>query len=150
MLPRSAKRRALVGTAQTIVDLAVPVDVERDHVRGPADAPVTLVEYGDFECPYCGHAEPVIRELLADFGDLRYVWRHLPLNDVHPQAQLAAEASEAAAARGKFWEMHDQLLEHQGELTVPALLGYAQAVGLNLEWFKHGLRTRLFCARIAD
>ena len=149
-LPLRLRLRAILGTSESLVDLAVPVDPGRDHIRGPEAAPVTLVEYGDFECPYCGQAEPIIRELLADFGDLRYVWRHLPLNDVHPHAQLAAEASEAAAARGKFWEMHDQLLEHQGELTVPALLGYAQAVGLNLEWFKHGLRKRLFAARIAD
>src|SRR5262245_23924319 len=82
---------------------ACPVHPERDHIRGPEDAPVTLVEYGDFECPYCGQAEPIIRELLRDSGDLRYVWRHLPLNDVHPRAQLAAEASEAAAAQGAFW-----------------------------------------------
>ena len=75
----------------SIIDLAVPVDPDRDHVRGPKDAPVTLVEYGDFECPYCGRAEPRPRAA-ADFGDLRYVWRHLPLNDVHPHAQLAAEA----------------------------------------------------------
>ena len=72
-----------------------------------------MVEYGDFECPYCGQAEPVVRELLADFGDVRYVWRHLPLTDVHPNAQLAAEAAEAAAAQGAFWEMHDLLLDHQ-------------------------------------
>jgi Na+/H+ antiporter NhaA len=113
MLPRQARLRALVGTADTIMDLAVPVDVERDHVRGPGDAPVTLVEYGDFECPYCGHAEPVVRELLADFDELSYVWRHLPLNDVHPHAQLAAEAAEAAGAQGKFWEMYDVLFAHQ-------------------------------------
>ena len=82
------------------------------------DAPVTLVEYGDYECPYCGRAEVVIRELLDAFGDdLRYVWRHLPLNDVHPNAQMAAEAAEAAGAQGAFWEMHDRLLDHQDELT---------------------------------
>jgi hypothetical protein len=95
-----------------------PVDPERDHMRGPVDAPVTLVDYGDFECPYCGHAEPVIRELLTDFGDLRYVWRHLPLNDVHPRAQLAAEAAEAAAAQGKFWELYELLFAHRSELKV--------------------------------
>ena len=77
---------------------------------------MTLVEYGDFECPYCGRAEPVVRELLRDFGDVRYVWRHLPLSDVHPHAQLAAEAAEAAAEQGAFWEMHDLLLEHQDAL----------------------------------
>ena len=79
-------------------------------MRGPDRAPVTLVEYGDFECPYCGQAEPVVRELLAELGDVRYVWRHLPLTDVHPHAHLAAEAAEAAARQGKFWEMHDLLL----------------------------------------
>ena len=110
MLPRRLRLLALLGTAEPIVDLAVPVDDERDHIRGPEGAPVTVVEYGDFECPYCGQAEPIIRELLADFGDVRYVWRHLPLNDVHPNAQLAAEAAEAAAAQGNFWPMHDLLL----------------------------------------
>ena len=75
---------------------------------------MTLLEYGDFECPYCGMAEPIVRELLGDFGDVRYVWRHLPLNDVHPHAQLAAEAAEAAAAQGAFWEMHDLLLGAAG------------------------------------
>jgi Na+/H+ antiporter NhaA len=96
-LPAQRRNRALLGTAGGVTDLAVPVDPERDHIRGPADAPVTVVEYGDFECPYCGLAEPVVRDLLADFGDVRYVWRHLPLGDVHPNARLAAEAAEAAA-----------------------------------------------------
>src|SRR6516164_5998478 len=99
LLPKRARLRALLGTSEVIVDLAVPVDPDRDHIRGPMSAPVTVVEYGDFECPYCGRAEPSVRALLADFGDVRYVWRHLPLSDVHPHAQLAAEASEAAAAQ---------------------------------------------------
>jgi Na+/H+ antiporter NhaA len=149
-LPRGAKLRALVGTAQTIVDLAVPVDVERDHFRGPADAPVTLVEYGDFECPYCGHAEPVIRELLADFGDLRYVWRHLPLNDIHPQAQLAAEAVEAAGAQEKFWEMYDLLFAHQSALLMRDLVGYARELALDTERFREDLRKRAFTSRVAE
>ena len=81
---------------------------------------MTLLEYGDYECPYCGRAEPIVRELLDSFGDdLRYVWRHLPLNDVHPNAQMAAEAAEAAGAQGAFWEMHDLLLDHQDALTPP-------------------------------
>src|SRR5204862_5403121 len=117
------RARALLAGAEPLVDLAVPVDPRHDHTRGPVDAPVTLVEYGDFECPYCGQAEPVMRELLRDFGDVRYVWRHLPLNDVHPHAQLAAEASEAAAAQGAFWELHDLLLEHQNALSVDDVLG---------------------------
>jgi len=90
LLPRRLRIRALLGTSETPVDLALPVDLGRDHLRGPNDAPVTVVEYGDFECPYCGRAEPAVRELLADFGDVRYVWRHLPLSDVHPNAQRAA------------------------------------------------------------
>jgi protein-disulfide isomerase len=150
MLPRRAKLRALVGTANTIVDLAVPVDVERDHVRGPADAPVTLVEYGDFECPYCGQAEPVIRELLADFGDLRYVWRHLPLNDVHTHAQLAAEAAEAAGAQGKFWVMYDLLFTHQGELLMRDLVAYANQLALDSQRFREDLRKRKFTSRVAE
>src|SRR2546425_1023342 len=121
-LPRQLIARQIVATAEDIPDLAEDVDPKRDHIRGPDDAPVTLVEYGDFECPYCGQAESVIRELLASFGDdVRYVWRDLPLNDVHPRAQIAAEASEAAAAQGKFWEMHDTLLAHQDALTPPDL-----------------------------
>jgi Na+/H+ antiporter NhaA len=150
MLPRALKLKALVGISETIVDLAVPVDSERDHIRGPQEAAVTLVEYGDLECPYCGQAEPVIRELLSDFGDLRYVWRHLPLEDVHPHAQLAAEAAEAAGAQGRFWEMHDSLLEHSPELGLRALLGYAEELGLELEAFRHYLRKRKGAGHIAE
>lgn len=105
------------------------------------NAPVTLVEYADFECPFCGQAEPVVRDLLADFGDLRYVWRHLPLTDVHPSAQLAAEAAEAAAEQGAFWQMHERLLEHQGALRAPDLKRYADELGLDAERFRRSLRT---------
>jgi Na+/H+ antiporter NhaA len=150
MLPRAARLRALVGTADAIDDLAVPVDPEIDHVRGPTAARVTLLEYGDLECPYCGQAEPVIRELLTDFGELRYVWRHLPLNDVHPNAQLAAEAAEAAAAQGRFWEMHDALLSHQGALKLRDLLGYAEELGLDVERFREHLRRRKGVSRVAQ
>ncbi len=149
-LPRRWKLRALVGGGETIVDLAVPVDPDRDHVRGPEDAPVTLVEYGDLECPYCGQAEPVIRELLADFGELRYVWRHLPLNDVHPHAQMAAEASEAAGLQGRFWEMHDLMLTHQDALTLRDILGYAEQLGLDTERFREHVRKRKGAAHIAE
>jgi Na+/H+ antiporter NhaA len=148
-LPSPVRARALLGRSEIIVDLADPVDPERDHVRGPAEAPVTLVEYGDFECPFCGQAESVIRELLTDLGDLRYVWRHLPLSDVHPQAQLAAEASEAAAAQGAFWQMHDLLLDHQGELAAKDLISYARQLGLDVDRFTDELRTHLWRDRIA-
>jgi len=148
-LPKPLRARALLGTADAIIDLAVPVDPDHDHLRGPCQAPVTLVEYGDFECPYCGRAEPVVRELLAGYGDLRYVWRHLPLTDVHPHAQLAAEATEAAASQGKFWQMHDQLLGHQDALTGNDLIRHAGQLGLDTERFIRDLRGQTGQAKIA-
>jgi Na+/H+ antiporter NhaA len=150
LLPKRARLRALVGVAPSLVDLAVPVDPKRDHIRGPLEAPVTLVEYGDFECPYCGLAERIIRELLADFGDLRYVWRHLPLSDVHVQAQIASEAAEAAADQGQFWEMYDKLLANQDHLTARDLVRYAEELGLDVERFKAHLRKRKGAGRIAE
>jgi Na+/H+ antiporter NhaA len=150
LLPRRARLRALVGVSESIVDLAVPVNPRRDHMRGPREAPVTLVEYGDFECPYCGQAEPIIRALLADFGDLRYVWRHLPLSDVHTQAQIAAEASEAASAQGHFWEMYDTLLSHQDALSVRDLVSHAEELGLDVDRFRNDLRRRKGAGRIAE
>jgi Na+/H+ antiporter NhaA len=149
---RLGQRRRLaliVGAADPLEDLAEPVDPELDRVRGPHDAPITLVEYGDFECPYCGRAEPVVRELLADFGDLRYVWRHLPLTDVHPHAQLAAEASEAAAEQDAFWELHALLFAHQDALAAADLLRYAEQLGLDRERFKRELRDRTYAGRVA-
>jgi len=150
LLPRRLRLRALIGTGEPLIDLAVPVDPKRDHFRGPVEAPVTLLEYGDFECPYCGHAESVIRELLRDFGDVRYVWRHLPLNDVHANAQLAAEASEAAAEQGAFWEMYELLLTHQDALAPSDLMGYAEQLGLDGERFGHDLEDHVGAARIAE
>jgi protein-disulfide isomerase len=149
-LPRRRRIRALLGTPDLIVDLAEPVDPERDHLRGPVDAPVTVLEYGDFECPYCGQAEPVVRELLREHGEVAYVWRHLPLNDVHPNAQQAAEAAEAAAEQDAFWEMHDLLLDHQDALRFRDLLGYAGQLGLDIERFEEDLRTRTGTGRIAQ
>ena len=149
LLPKRLRLRALLGTAETITDLAVPVDPERDHIRGPDRAPVTMVEYGDFECPYCGRAEPAVRELLAGSGDLRYVWRHLPLTDVHPHALLAAEAAEAAAAQDKFWQMHDYLLDHQDALTASDLIRYAGETGLDTGRFTADLRNHTGQAKIA-
>ena len=150
LLPRRLRIPALVGRAEPIVDLAMDVDPERDHIRGPAESQVTLVEYGDFECPYCGQAEPVVRELLADFGDVRYVWRHLPLSDVHPRAQFAAEASEAAAAQGAFWEFHDLLLAHQDALRPDDLMRYARELGLDVDRFSEDLRGHAGAARVAE
>ncbi len=150
LLPPRPRVKALAGTIEPINDLAVDVDPKRDHLRGPADAPVTVVEYGDFECPYCGQAEPAIRELLADHGDVRYVWRHLPLTDVHPQARLAAEASEAAHAQGAFWQMHDLLLQHQDALTVRDLVHYAEELGLDLDRFRADLTAGRGASRIDE
>ncbi|HYW22654.1 MAG TPA: Na+/H+ antiporter NhaA [Terriglobales bacterium] len=150
-LPHRLKVRALFGTAETTVDLAADVDPDRDHVRGPPDAPVILVEYGDFECPYCGRAEPAVRELLAELGDeILYVWRHLPLTDVHPHAQMAAEAAEAAAAQGAFWEMHDRLLDRQDALRAADLIGNARELGLDVERFRDDLRQHLHADRVAE
>ena len=150
LLPKQARLRAILGTAEVLTDLAVPVDDERDHLRGPRKAPVTVVEYGDFQCPYCGRAEPVVRELLADFGDVRYVWRHLPLTDVHPRAALAAEAAEAAASQGAFWEMHDLLLSRQDALAPTDLVRYAGELGLDTEGFRKDLRAHTGAGRVAE
>ncbi|HXL94605.1 MAG TPA: Na+/H+ antiporter NhaA [Streptosporangiaceae bacterium] len=148
--PMRRRLRLLLGTASAITDLMVPVDPERDHIRGPEKAPITVVEYADFECPYCGQAEPVVRELLRDFGDVRYVWRHLPLLEVHPRAQAAAEAAEAAGLQGKFWEMHDLLFEHQDALSPRDLIGYADSLDLDIQQFMHDLREHAGAARIAS
>jgi protein-disulfide isomerase len=148
--PRT-RLRALLGTSTTVTDLAVPVDPERDHIRGPAkDAIVTLVEYGDFECPYCGQAEPAIRQLFREQSALRFVFRHLPLTEVHPHAQLAAEGAESAAKQGSFWEMHDMLMDHQGALTARDLVGYAAEIGLDTEKFTADLRKHTGAGRIAE
>ncbi len=108
-----------------------------------------MVEYGDFECPYCGQAEPSVRKLLAEVGDVRYVWRHLPLTEVHPHAQMAAEAAEAAAEQGKFWEMHDRLLDHQDELLPLQLVAHAKELGLDAERFHNDLKKHLGAERVA-
>jgi Na+/H+ antiporter NhaA len=148
-LPGELRARQIAGTAADILDLADDVDPSLDHIRGPADAPVTLVEYGDFECPYCGQAEHAIRQLLAEHGDdVRYVWRHLPLNDVHAGAQLGAEAAEAAGAQGRFWDMYDLLLAHPGSLGAETVEDYARQLGLDLERFLEELRRRAYVERV--
>jgi Na+/H+ antiporter NhaA len=149
LLPATSRDKALLGDMTLIQDLIPAVDIERDHIRGPVDGAVTVIEFGDFECPHCGEAEPVVRALLTD-ATIRYVWRHLPLTDVHPQAQLAAEASEAAAAQGAFWPMHDLLLDHQDELRLRDLLRYAGELGLDLDRFQDDLRRRTHEARVAQ
>ena len=150
-LPDEVRARQLLATADDLLDLSDEVDPERDHVRGPDSAPVTLVEYGDYECPYCGQAEIVVRQLLDEFGDeLRYVWRHLPLSDVHFNAQMAAEATEAAGAQGAFWPMHDKLLTSQDELTARDLKRHAEDLGLDVERFWDELRRREYAERVSE
>jgi Na+/H+ antiporter NhaA len=150
-LPHRTKIRLLFGTSSAVTDLMVPVDPARDHIRGPENAPVTVVEYADFECPFCGQAEPEVRMLLRDFGsEVRYVWRHLPLRDVHPNAQKAAEAAEAAAVQGKFWEMHDLLFDHQDALAARDLPGYAASLGLDMDRFAADLKSHAGAARIDE
>jgi protein-disulfide isomerase len=148
-LPEQRRAKALLGDPRLIQDLIPAVDPDRDHVRGPHRAAITVIEFGDFECPYCGQAEPVVRELLAD-TTIRYVWRHLPLTDVHPRAQLAAEAAEAAAAQGAFWPMHDLLLRHQNALARDDLLRYAKRLDLDAARFGNDLDVGAHTTRIAQ
>jgi protein-disulfide isomerase len=151
LISEETRARQLGATAEVLVDLAEDVDPERDHIRGRVDAPVTLVEYGDFECPYCGHAAPIVGKLLDHLPDeLRYVFRHLPLNDVHPNAQLAAEAAEAAGAQGAFWDMHDRLLGNQDDLAPSDLYRHAADLGLDLNRFNDDLRHRRHAPRVAE
>jgi Na+/H+ antiporter NhaA len=150
-LPSDLRARQISQTTpETLVDLSTDVDTARDHIRGPLEASVTLVEYGDYQCPYCGMAEGAIHELLDSVEDVRYVWRHLPLNDVHPQAQFAAEATEAAAAQGAFWEMHDKLFQDQDDLLPGTLLRYAKELGLDVDRFHEDLTRHEYAWRITE
>jgi protein-disulfide isomerase len=131
--------------------LTLPVSDERDHVQGPADAPVTLVEYGDYECPYCGAAYPIIKEVQARMGErLRFVFRNFPITSSHPHAEQAAESAEAAAAQGRFWEMHDLLYENQKRLRDQDLHGYAKQLGLDVDRFDRELAEHVHAARVRE
>jgi protein-disulfide isomerase len=151
LLPREWLGRAEAQTSLPLTDLTDAVDPARDHIRGAPDGPITIVEYGDYECPHCGRAAPVIKELLDRFdGRLRFVFRHLPLPDVHPNAALAAQAAEAAGAQGRFWEMHDLLFARQDALGLPDLTRYAGELGLDVDRFEEDLRTGRFAARVGQ
>jgi protein-disulfide isomerase len=122
-----------------------------DHVAGPDDAPVTLVEYGDYECPYCGMAHPIVKAAQRVLGSqLRFVFRNFPLAEIHPHARLAARAAEAAAAQGRFWEMHDMLFEHQNALEFDELVGYAKSIGLDTTQFARELEAGTYEKRVRD
>jgi protein-disulfide isomerase len=132
-------------------ELVLPVSDERDHIQGPSDAPVTLVEYGDYECPYCGAAYPIVKELQARTdGRLRFVFRNFPITTSHPHAEHAAEAAEAAAAQGRFWEMHDHLYEHQRQLEDADLHEYAQQLGLDVGTFDREFAGHVYAERVRE
>jgi protein-disulfide isomerase len=131
--------------------LSVPVSAEHDQIRGPVEAPVTLLEYGDYECPDCGAMYPVIKEILNRLvGRVRFVFRNFPLRSAHPYAQEAAEAAEAAAGQDRFWEMHDRLFEHQEELDLPYLRRYARELGLELKQFDYDLASNIYAQKVQD
>src|SRR6476469_9145535 len=131
-------------------ELTPPVS-ERDHAAGPDDAPVTLVEYGNYECPYCGMAYPIVKKAQRELGSqVRFVFRNFPLAEAHPHARLAAQAAEAAAAQGRFWEMHDTLFEHQDALEPVDILGYAKSLGLDVERMAQELQAGLYNKKVRD
>ena len=133
-----------------VAHLTMPIGT-RDHVQGPADAHVTLVEYGDYECPHCGRAYPIIKEVQRRLGSkLRFVFRNFPLGEGHPHAEHAAEAAEGAGGQGRFWEMHDMLYEHQRALDDSHLIGYAATLGLDAKRFEQELQTGAHTARVRE
>jgi protein-disulfide isomerase len=122
-----------------------------DHIQGQSDAPVTLLEYGDYECPYCGEAHPMVKQLQRTLGgNMRFIFRNFPLTSVHAHAEEAAEAAEAAGAQGKFWEMHDRLYEHQDELAHPQLIAHARRLGVDVEKFEDELDRHVYMARVRE
>ncbi len=130
------------------VELSVPV-MERDHVRGSLEAPVVIVEYGDYECPHCGRAYWVVKQLLEELGDdVGFVFRNFPLTEAHPRAETVAEALEAAGGQGRFWEMHDWFYEHQHQLELVDLEDHAQALGLDVELWRNDLRKGAYRERV--
>ena len=130
--------------------LVLPVG-DRDHAQGSANAPVTLVEYGDFECPYCGQAYPIVKAVQKALGKrLRFVFRNFPLSEMHPNASNAAEAAEAAGQQGKYWEMHDTLFEHQDALQLPDLVAHAAALGLDSKRIAAELKSHTHAPRVRE
>jgi protein-disulfide isomerase len=137
-------------TDNDVARLSLPV-TDRDHVQGAMRAVLTLVEYGDYQCPHCGRAYPIVKEVQRRLGSqLRFVFRNFPLAQIHPHAQHAAEAAEAAAVHGRFWEMHDALFEHQGALDDRHLAQYAESVGLDRERFLQDLTSHTYAPRVRE
>ncbi len=137
-------------TRRDAAALTQPVG-KRDHIQGPTDAAVTLVEYGDYECPHCGRAYPIVKAILRQMGPrLRFVYRNFPLRESHPHAEQAAEAAEAAGAQGKFWEMHDRLFERQFALEGEHLIEYAGDLGLDVARFRKELGSGVYAPRVRE
>jgi protein-disulfide isomerase len=131
--------------------LAKPVKRNYDHIQGPINAPITIIEYGDFECPYTGKAYPIVKEIIRRLGDsIRFVFRNFPLNEIHPHPEQAAEAAEAAGSQEKFWQMHDYLFEHQEVLDDRHLLEYAKRVGLDIKRFENEISRHIYAPVIND
>jgi protein-disulfide isomerase len=152
---RARRTTGKAGSVMTISEweavLALPVEPARDHIRGPRDAPVSLVEYGDYECPYCGAAYPIVEEIIARMGEtLQFVYRHFPMTTVHPHAEQAAEAAEAAGAQRRFWEMHSVLFGNQQHLDTPCLHAYAEALGLDVGRFDRELAHHVHADRVRE
>jgi protein-disulfide isomerase len=140
-----------VSSTQWAAELTLPVSEDRDHIQGSADAPVTLLEYGDYECPFCGAAYPIVKEVQSRLGErLRFVFRNFPITTSHPHAALAAEAAEAADAQGKFWEMHDLLYESQQHLEAADLHRYAEQLGLDVDRFDNELAQHVHAERVRE
>jgi protein-disulfide isomerase len=140
-----------MSSTQWQAELTLPVSEDRDHIQGPADAPTTLLEYGDYECPFCGAAYPIVKEVQSRLGDqLRFVFRNFPITTSHPHAELAAEAAEAADAQGKFWEMHDLLYESQQHLEQADLHRYAEQLGLDVDRFDDELTRHVHAERVRE
>lgn len=136
---------------EEVAELTLPVDIKRDHIQGKPDSRVTLVEYGDYECPHCGQAYLIVKEIEKRLkGRLRFVFRNFPITQIHPHAQQAAEAAEAAAVQGKFWDMHDILYENQQALDYYHLVEYASTLGLNIERFNSDLFSHIHASRIHE
>jgi protein-disulfide isomerase len=143
------KMRSKKTTDKETKKLTVPVNIGSDHIRGSINAPIVVVEYGDYECPYTGMAYPIVKKIMRYMDDkIYFVFRNFPLNDIHPHAQHAAEAAEAAAAQDKFWEMHDYLFEHQKALDDSHLLEHAQKVGLDIDRFKKEMSGHIYAPLI--
>jgi protein-disulfide isomerase len=140
-----------MSTTQWQATLTMPVSDDRDHIQGPAGAPVTLVEYGDYECPYCGAAYPIVKEVQARMRErLRFVFRNFPITTSHPHAEQAAEAAEASVGQGRFWEMHDALYENQRHLEDENLRAYAEQLGLDVERFGNELVEHVHAPRVRE